>query len=71
MQDSESPTRPFPSPEIRASINLMINPDFDEEYLRKASTATCPDCRHTIDLGVLIVRKEGVWAMGTEEEENA
>ena len=50
---------------------MVINPDFDEEYLRKASTATCPDCRHTIDLGVLIVRKEGVWAMGTEEEENA
>ena len=70
MQDSESPTRPFPSPEIRASINLMINPDFDEEYLRKASTATC-HCRHTIDLGVLIVRNDEVWAIETGEEENA
>ena len=52
----------------RASINLMLHPDFDEEYLRRASTATCPNCKHTVNLGVLVVRKDGVWEMGGVEE---
>ena len=37
----------------RASINLMLD-DFDEDYLREASTATCPSCSLTVELGGLI-----------------
>ena len=29
----------------RASINLDLD-DSDDDYLREASTATCPDCGH-------------------------
>ena len=50
----------------RASINLMLD-DFDEDYLRQASTATCPVWKHTVDLGVLTVRKDGVWEIPEEE----
>ena len=43
----------------RASINFDLD-DFDEEYLREAATATCPHCRHVIDLEMLVV-EHGIW----------
>ena len=43
----------------RPSVNLDLD-DFDEEYLRQASTATCPDCGHTVEIGTLVV-DGGVW----------
>jgi hypothetical protein len=47
----------------RASINLGLD-DFDDEYLRKAATATCPTCGHVIELETLVV-EHGVWRWGT------
>ena len=44
----------------RASINLMLD-DFDEDYLRESSTATCPSCSLTVELGGLVVREDGVF----------
>ena len=46
----------------RASMNLELDP-FDEEYIKKASTATCPHCGHTVCLDVLVVTDEG-WQIG-------
>jgi predicted RNA-binding Zn-ribbon protein involved in translation (DUF1610 family) len=43
----------------RASINLDLD-DFDESYLREASTATCPDCGSVVELSTLVV-KGGIW----------
>jgi len=45
----------------RASINLDLD-DFDEEYLREASTATCPKCRHVVELDTLILTGD-VWRL--------
>ncbi len=36
--------------------------DFDEEYPREASTATCPSCGHVVELDALIVTGD-VWTM--------
>lgn len=47
----------------RPSINLQLD-NFDEEYLRKARTATCPACNTTVDLAVLIVHPDGLWRIG-------
>jgi len=44
----------------RASINLDLDPWADEAYLREASTATCPDCGHVVELGGLVVEGD-VW----------
>ncbi len=44
----------------RASINLKLD-DFDDDYIEEATTATCPYCGHKVDLGGLIVGKDGVW----------
>jgi endogenous inhibitor of DNA gyrase (YacG/DUF329 family) len=43
----------------RGSINLDLD-DFDDDYVRRASTATCPSCGQVVDLGALVV-KDGVW----------
>jgi hypothetical protein len=43
----------------RASINLDLD-DFDEEYLREASTATCPSCAYVVELERLVVEND-VW----------
>jgi len=43
----------------RPSINLDLD-DFDEEYLRRASTATCPECGHVVELNTLVVKGD-VW----------
>lgn len=39
----------------RGSINLDLGEDFDEEYLREATTATCPACGHVVDLETLVL----------------
>ena len=47
---------------FRASVNLDLDPQMDEEYLEQASTATCPSCGHTVDLGTLVVGDESeIW----------
>ena len=33
----------------------------DQEYLREASTATCPKCRHVAEIGTLIVDFDGTY----------
>ena len=48
----------------RPSINLALD-DFDEEYLRQATTATCPECGHMVDPGSLVVRADGTWELPT------
>jgi predicted RNA-binding Zn-ribbon protein involved in translation (DUF1610 family) len=45
---------------IRPSINLSID-TFDDDYLDRASSATCPKCKHKVSLDALIVREDGVW----------
>jgi DNA-directed RNA polymerase subunit RPC12/RpoP len=44
----------------RPSINLSLD-DFDDEYIEKASTASCPSCGHKVRLNVLTVGKDGIW----------
>ena len=50
----------------RRSLNLDLD-NFDEAYIEEASTATCPDCGHRVELDLLIVRMDGVWATSEEE----
>ena len=47
---------------FRASINLAIE-DFDADYICEATTATCPTCGTTVDLGSIIVSADGVWSV--------
>lgn len=49
----------------RPSINLQLD-NFDDDYLRQASTSTCPACRHTVNHSVLVVGKDGGWRVGDE-----
>ena len=42
-------------------MNLDLD-DFDEEYLREASTATCPSRGHVVKLDILIVEGD-VWRL--------
>lgn len=41
---------------FRASINAELDPDLasDADYLREASTTTCPSCGEVTDVGVVI-----------------
>ncbi len=41
----------------RASVNLDLD-DFDEEYLESCSTATCPHCKHKVNLDVRVVEDD-------------
>lgn len=52
----------------RPSINLTLD-DFDEEYLEEASTATCPECGLKVALGTLIVRRDGVWEIEADPDD--
>lgn len=47
----------------RPSINARLDPEMaaDQEYLREASTATCPKCRHVAEIGTLIVDFDGTY----------
>jgi hypothetical protein len=50
----------------RASINLNIE-HFDDDYIRQASTATCPSCELVVELGTLVVDGD-VWRIGPLDE---
>lgn len=43
----------------RPSVNLDLD-DFDDDYLRQATTAKCPSCGHVVAFDSLVV-KGGVW----------
>lgn len=45
----------------RASINADLDPELvaDEEYMKEATTATCPGCGQQADIPTLIVQMEG------------
>lgn len=45
----------------RPSVNATLDPEMaaDREYLREASTATCPGCGHVVEIGTLIVDLDG------------
>jgi hypothetical protein len=45
----------------RPSLNFDIE-DFDADYVREATTATCPKCSTTVTLDTLVVRDD-VWTM--------
>jgi ribosomal protein S27AE len=45
----------------RGSVNLNLD-DFDDDYLRECSTATCPSCGFVADLGLLVVDGH-VWTL--------
>jgi hypothetical protein len=47
----------------RASLSLTLD-HFDDEYIRQASTATCPTCGTVVELGTLIVDEDGTWRIG-------
>lgn len=47
----------------RPSINLGMD-DFDDEYMMKATTATCPTCDHRVQLDTLIVGPDGSFSVG-------
>ncbi|MDZ7956372.1 MAG: ribosomal protein L7/L12 [Aulosira sp. DedQUE10] len=42
----------------RASLNFQLE-NFDDEYIERISTSTCPHCSCKASLGVLIVSKAG------------
>ena len=49
----------------RPSINLDLE-NFDPEYIKEATTATCPRCKTTIELDCLIV-EGGIFYIRDEE----
>lgn len=51
----------------RASLNLEID-DFDEEYIKEATTSTCPECKYVVDHDVLLVRPDGVWEINSSDK---
>jgi hypothetical protein len=46
----------------RASLNFALE-DFDDDYVREATSATCPRCRTTIPIGALVVEADGTWTV--------
>jgi endogenous inhibitor of DNA gyrase (YacG/DUF329 family) len=53
----------------RGSVNLDLD-EFDDDYLRRVSTATCPDCGHVVELSTLIV-SGGVWMLSRGDDVEA
>ena len=45
----------------RGSMNLELDPQFDDDYIREMSTGTCPDCGGVVELGSLVVEPDGTW----------
>lgn len=39
----------------RASLNFTLE-DYSDEYVKEASSATCPECRYVVKLDTLVVR---------------
>ena len=54
---------------IRRSVNADLDPEIaaDEEYLREASSVTCPRCAHRIEIGTLIANLHGDFAYFPEQ----
>jgi ribosomal protein L7/L12 len=46
----------------RPSMNLMLD-DFDDEYIERMSTATCPSCGCKARLGVLVVTRPATFQL--------
>jgi DNA-directed RNA polymerase subunit RPC12/RpoP len=44
----------------RPSMNLPLD-NFDEEYISKMSSATCPNCGYRVELCALVVDKNGTF----------
>jgi hypothetical protein len=44
---------------MRGSVNLNLD-DFDDDYVRACSTATCPECDFVVELNTLVV-EGNVW----------
>jgi hypothetical protein len=42
---------------VQASVNLDLD-DFDDDYLRQCSTATCPRCATVTEFDTLIVSED-------------
>ena len=47
---------------FRPSINLTLD-DFDDDYLDRCSSATCPNFGCTVKIDVLVVDKNGTFTM--------
>ena len=47
----------------RPSMNLGLD-HFSDAYIRKMSTAVCPECKFRMDLDSLIVAEDGTWQIG-------
>lgn len=47
----------------RASINLQLDP-FDDDYIDKATSSTCPRCNCKVNHEALIVRPNEIWEIG-------
>jgi hypothetical protein len=51
----------------RPSINLSLGEKFDDEYLDRASSATCKYCGLKVYLKNLIVQEDGTWVTHVAE----
>jgi hypothetical protein len=47
----------------RGSLNLQLD-NFSDEYIREVTVKTCPKCKQEINLGCLIVGRDGIWKIG-------
>jgi predicted RNA-binding Zn-ribbon protein involved in translation (DUF1610 family) len=43
---------------IRRSMNLTLDPSFDDAYLEEMSTGTCPRCGHKVRIADCIVTEK-------------
>jgi len=50
----------------RRSLNLSLD-DFDDDYIREASTSTCPECGVVVEHDVLVVERDGTWVLPESE----
>jgi uncharacterized protein (UPF0212 family) len=46
--------------QFRASMNLQLD-EFEQDYVREMTTGTCPACDCVVELGALIIGRDGVW----------
>ena len=50
----------------RASVNRELD-DFEKEYLKECSSATCPVCGHTVQFDMLVVDRDGKFIPGSTD----
>ena len=59
---------------VRASVNLALGEEWTDEEIRKATTATCPECGHVVEFDSLTGRPNWDFefgpAHGEEGEKN-